>query len=308
MATFAKQDFDSERYDSFRPSYPVEFLTSVLKYAEKHAESKAEDPLRIIDIGTGPGTTIKTLIKLLPATRPVHITLTDISEAMLTQARASLLKNLPQHITLDIIQCSGEELPEHVSAGVDLIMAAECIHWIDYDKLLANSQQLLKAGGCLCYWAYVDPVFIGNGDKDSTMNKFYQHFVYESPDGLGSYWEPVGRARLARMYRDSNDLLLTREGKEWKDIQVGYLVSNKFEAQGNAKENLFVIEKTAEVGMFIKYVDTWSSSHNWKAQHEQTAGSLFLKGLEDLCGLKTDDIITWQMKTTYTFASKKVSD
>lgn len=304
MSAFADNDFNSKNYDAFRPTYPVGFLKNILKYVNSHSLSSGS--LRLIDIGTGPGTTIKTLIPLLPSNLPIHIMLTDISLPMLKQAKDSLI-NLPSNITIETIQCSGEELCSKISEPVDIIMAAECVHWINYDELLENCRKLLKTNGTLAYWVYVDPIFINN-PKAKQMNEWYDDFVYESPDKLGSYWDSKGRNLLRKLLRGYNDSLLAHEGGEdWKDICVGYLVNNEFESYGNPMwcKNLLVIEKDADLVMFGNYIDTWSSSHKWNETHEIKSSECFLKGLEEHCGIKREEVVKWQMKSSFTFATRK---
>lgn len=303
MSTFAAKDFNSKDYDAFRPTYPTQFLKLVLEYFNFHLQSKTS--LTLIDVGTGPGTTIKGLIPLLPANVPIHIILTDISLPMLQQAKYSMA-DLPTNITIELIQCSGEEISEKITGPVDMIMAAECVHWIDFDKFLANSTKLLKVGGTLAYWSYVDPIFI-NHAKSKEMNEWYEDFVYESPGALGSYWDQKGRGLLRKLLREYNDELLAHEGKDWEDVSVGYLINNEFEAQGNLtwSKNKLVIERESNLDMFTKYVDTWSSSHKWNETHEIKSGECFKRGIMKKCGIEPDEAIEWQMKSSFAFASKK---
>lgn len=302
MSTFAVSDFDSANYDAFRPKYPVAFLENVLAYAQAHA--KTNGSLRIVDVGTGPGTTIKTLVPLLPDVR-IELVLTDISAPMLQQAKASLTK-LPSNITLTLVQCSGEELGDKVEGNVDIVLAAECVHWINYDVLLANCSKLLRSGGTFAYWIYVDPVFMGNAAA-VTMNRWYDDFVYESPETLGSYWDQPGRGLLRKLLRTYHQKLLAHEGNGWNDVCVGYLVNNEFEGHGPREwcKNLLIIEHEATLKAFGAYVDTWSSSYKWNKSHEKRASQMFLEGLKARTGASPDDTVKWQLQSSFAFASKQ---
>lgn len=165
----------------------------------------------------------------------------------------------------------------------------------------------------------IDPVFIDvkKASNDyveqlKSANEIYENFVYERKEGLGKYWQQPGRGKLRSMYKGLNDILLN--DNRWGDIACTYRVpsidSKVFNAVGNGKEkwgnDCFILEKEMSLANFLKYVDTWSSSHKWNQSHGvgEKAGELFLKELNQKIGWNDKTIVKVGFKTFYTLARK----
>ncbi|GMM32477.1 trans-aconitate 3-methyltransferase [Martiniozyma asiatica (nom. inval.)] len=327
MSSFAESNFNSNSYNTFRPSYSTEFLSLILDYTLKHKVSRDLN-LNIVDVGTGPGTSIQALIPLL--TMPTTITLTDPSAVMLEEAQKLLISkdNKPvqsenaspittfkeNHITFQFLQCTSEELPKFITEGsIDLVMAAECLHWIS--GFSDTCEKLLTLGGTFAYWGYVDPVFtfvdktqlLSNGKSFAEANAWYEDFVYEGEGSLGSYWQQPGRSILRSLYKENNDSLIVDD--RWDDVQVSYTLPDPLTGEikiEKTKENapFLLISKEGTISQFIGYLNTWSSSHKWNVEHgEGDAGKVFLNGLNwDL-----NASCKWTLKCTCTVASKKLN-
>lgn len=290
MSQFADFQFDSKFYDLHRPSYPPGFISYVIdRCVPQHAAK-----FTIVDIGTGPGTAITTFIELFEEKKQqgkinvdqLTIWATDVSVVMIDQARQKLAEYTNANINIKFATCKGEEIDTLVKQ-VDLVLAAECVHWLDTEQWLACVKKVCT--GHLVYWGYVDPVFVDYPE----LNKFYDDFVYDSGD-FGKCWSQPGRNRLRSSFKDINEQVQ----KEFKNELV-----YRDPTTGVGKDSVLRIIKTVTIRDFLTYVDTWSASFTWNSTHksEERASLLFYKGLEER-GFKLDDKITTEMKTVYCIA------
>lgn len=287
MSEFAAESFDSKFYDLNRPSYPPKFFNYII---EKCVPAKSES-FTIVDIGTGPGTAIATLIDMLTEKRKtkaieiedITIWATDCSQVMINQAK-NKLNNYTNDINLKFAVCKGEEI-DTVVKHADLLLAAECVHWLDTEKWLESVKKVCD--GYLVYWGYVDPVFIDKPD----MNAFYENFVYENND-FAKCWSQPGRSILRSSFRNINE----RMEKEFTDCEIVY----RDPSSGIGEDSILRIENVMKVSQFLSYVDTWSSSFTWNSNHspEEKASVLFYEGFQNH-GLNFDDLIKTEMKTVY---------
>lgn len=336
MSAFADKSFQSHEYALHRPSYSLVFFKYIFKFAELTTIERSD--LSIVDIGTGPGTCIITIIPYiiellkngLLKVKKVKLYITDVSITMIKEAERNIINKLSEYSS-DIINLfgvhysviGGEQLLDIIDpSSIDIVLAAECVHWTDDAKLLKCINTILKPIiGVFAYWGYVDPVFVDREFKYKSeliqkANKFYSDFVYEEEGKLGSYWQQPGRKILRGLCRGINDKVF-EDTVSWRDVVTVYrdplagkvdvldrLIDKDVKFKIN-DEALKMIQKTT-VNQYLQYVDTWSSSHKWNSSHseDQRVSKLFFKGLHEQTGWELDDEIEVEMKTFYTLTKK----
>ena len=199
---------------------------------------------------------------------------------------------------------------------MDLIIAPNCVHWLDSEKWLNSVKGILNYGGVLAYWGYVDPVFTkieGSDDKNrlKIANDEYNAFVYEEKGKLGEYWEQPGRNKLRSSYKEINDIIWKDRHTTWEEILLcrrdpltgdnkffGSIDGeNKHPPDFQIRNDILKMEIRVTFEELLNYMDTWSSSFKWNSSHKDKVSSLFGKILEEKIGLNRSDKIVIEMKT-----------
>jgi SAM-dependent methyltransferase len=157
-------------YASARPSYPAElfaYLASVAP-ARRHAW----------DSGAGNGQASVALAAFFE-----EVTATDASEAQLGAA--------PAHPRVGYRVAPAEA--SGLDAGsVDLVTAAQALHWFDIDAFFAEARRVLRPAGILAVWTYGQPR-LDEAGADAVLAGFYTGVV-------GPYW-PAERHLVETGYR-----------------------------------------------------------------------------------------------------------
>ena len=336
MSAFSANTFNSHDYSLYRPSYSTEFFQYIFQYLGLN-EWKSES-INILDVGSGPGTCILKIIPILKEVinsketplKKVKIFVSDLSNTMLNEAKINIdkvIRDSLESFEIEYIQSGGETIDLKINEQIDLIIAAECVHWLNSEKWLDCMHKLLKKDGVLAYWGYVDPVFTkieGSDDKNrlKIANDEYNSFVYEEKGKLGEYWQQPGRSKLRSLYKEVNEIALNNEGDKWyetimcrRDPLIGE-IETIFNNDGNSdgdngkvsrfefKDDVLKIEMRLTIEQLLNYMDTWSSSFKWNSSHEEKVSLLFGKKLEEKVGLKKSDDIVIEMKTVYLFTKK----
>lgn len=195
-----------------------------------------------LDVGCGPGEAAYPLTRYFKQVIGV-----DISEVMIHEASTLRTPELKEKIEFRV--GSGESIPAD-SRSVDLVTAAECLHWFDQKRFFREASRVLKLGGTLAFWGYGDPVFVDYPDASLVLEKY----LYRDPEYLGPYWEYPGVEILRNNYRgvEVPTHLFTDE------IRVEH-------EPGIRSEEALILKKrfigTEEIKNSIK---TWSAYHIWK--------------------------------------------
>jgi ubiquinone/menaquinone biosynthesis C-methylase UbiE len=116
----------ADAYDRGRPSYPDAAVAWLV----------GDHPVTVLELGAGTG---KLTQRLVAAGHDVHATEPD--EAMLEILR----RRLPDVRTS---ATGAEEIPV-ADQSVDVVVAAQCLHWFDADKALSEVARVLRPGGHL---------------------------------------------------------------------------------------------------------------------------------------------------------------
>jgi SAM-dependent methyltransferase len=319
MSTFSSSNYTSADYAKYRPTYPESFFHYILK----NAKVTSLQSLTILDIGCGPGTCFTTLIPeliniLKDETNPlreVKLIASDLSQTMLNEAERKitpLLDNVKE-IEVKYLQGKAEEVGKHIAEhSVDLVIAAECIHWVDAERFLNGIHQILREGATLAYWAYSDSVFIkvgdANGETLNNLNNVHDDFVYGGEGKLGSYWEQPGRERLRKLYVNVNEIV-EKDTEHWDGVIKCIRDPSQGNAQtiGGADEEALKMQMTLPFSAYLKYADTWSAAFRWNESHseEQRASRVFHDVLNKVVNIDYDEEVTIEMRTVYMIAHSK---
>ncbi|KAK6459164.1 trans-aconitate methyltransferase 2 [Scheffersomyces xylosifermentans] len=317
MSTFSKANFKSLNYNSFRPHYPASFYKILFNYVTKGNESKL--PIsRAIDLGCGTGVAT---YPLLNSTKEV-IGL-DLSPQMIKTANSLVAERLAQLDIKDQSRISFktgavedyvyQEPKETPDGSIDLITAAQCIHWFkDYDAFFANAAKLLRPGGTLAYWFYIDPIIVDirgsfKGDKSHALKRtmeLYNKYIYDDPNFIGPHWEQPGREIIKNFSVEVNKHI---PEELYEDITIKtFIPSEKQKVAGEGDLDLKKLD--IPLNSYFDYLRTYSGYHNYKEQlkDKAVAHELFLSDLKEELGFDLEATkidLVWN--TGYTFITKK---
>lgn len=153
---FSRQAGD---YARFRPTYPAKLFQHLASLVDRHDLAW--------DAGTGNGQSAAAL-----ADHFERVIATDPSAKQISSAR--------KHPKVEYRVGSAENTA-FIGQSIDLITAAQCLHWFRRDEFLAEARRVLKPGGVLAFWSYelcrITPAV------DTVVLQLYR-------DVLGGYWEP----------------------------------------------------------------------------------------------------------------------
>ncbi|KAK4554483.1 trans-aconitate methyltransferase 1 [Recurvomyces mirabilis] len=244
MATFAKSTFSAVSYAAFRPNYPPKLYDTVLGY---HGEPKR----LCLDLGCGPGTVTCEIAKHFD--RAIG---TDPSSNMIKQAQSSI-SGQKQHANIDFQQGSAESTPKLEEGSVDLVVAGQAAHWLDYPRLWPEMRRLVRPGGTLAFWGYSDPVFV----DFPRASKIMQTYQYDDrPGKLGSYWSMPGRS-----YTQNKLRVIKPPNADWEDLErIEYEVGTNGRRSGRG---MLFMERRLTVGEMKGYLRTWSNYHVWSQEN-----------------------------------------
>jgi SAM-dependent methyltransferase len=157
-------------YARARPTYPAELFTWLASLTEGHNLAW--------DCGTGNGQAAKGLAGFYAA-----VLATDASSAQIAQASTHRV------IRWEV----GRENASRLEPGsVDLVTAAQALHWFDAAAFFAESRRVLCQGGVLAAWCYglqrVTP------EVDAVVDQFYS-------EKIGPWWPPE-RKQVENGYRE----------------------------------------------------------------------------------------------------------
>jgi len=198
-------------YATFRPRYPDALFDFLARAAP--ARNAAWD------CGTGSGQAALGLARHF-----AHVTATDASGAQI--AHATPLPN----VTYGVAPAEASGLPDRC---VDLVTAAQAVHWFDRPRFWAEARRVLRPRGVIAVWTYV--LFEIAPDVDAIVRRFYS-------DTVGPFWPPERR--------------LTKE--RYRTIEFPF-------AEFSVPE--FVIEQQLTLEDVAGYIRTWSATRGFVERH-----------------------------------------
>ncbi|GME82086.1 unnamed protein product [Ambrosiozyma monospora] len=231
MATYKQTKFDTNKYHSFRPTYPDSFYEYLIDYhnngvlngsnSDANGLKKANEGT-LLDVGSGTG------IVALPLSQFFKNTIvSDPSSTMISQAKTefeNLSSSIPNFNTEHDIKfkvVNGEQLHSQIEPNsIDVLTAAECVHWMSPPDFLNSAYTILKPGGTLAYWLYCEPVVrvVNNGKSqaendqaNAKANDIFMKYVYDDPRYMGKLWDK-GKPEYRKFLQRCNELVFSDLG------------------------------------------------------------------------------------------------
>lgn len=295
MTTYQDQDFDAERYNAARPTYPDTFYDHLVEHHKSHGGSLD----LALDVGCGPGFVTFKLLNYFK-----QVIGTDFSPAMIGHCTKDPRVEFSDKIRF--YATPAEQAPEEIQPHtVDLITAAEACHWFDHPKFFAESARILKSGGTLAYWFYFDPVFVGNQKATDLVVKWlYDSSKKKYGDSYERFFGPYFDQPGHDIFRTTLSHISPPES-EFKDIVRHYY--HPHENEGGASFTPLYIERNVSLETFRSQAKSWSGYHNWKHDNpdKPDAADELIDKLAEVLGVGLDETLHVVYPTVFTFATKK---
>jgi len=203
----------SATYAAFRPRYPDSLFDFLAR------ESPALD--EAWDVGTGNGQAALGLARHFR-----HVTATDPSASQIEYA-------IPDaRISYRVGRAERSELDDE---SIDLVTAAQAVHWFDQPRFWSEVQRVLRPRGVIAIWTYVG--FEISAEVDAIVQRFYRSVV-------GPFWAPERRQVETR----------------YQSIAFPFV-------ELTAPE--FVIQQAMSLDDVAGYVRTWSATRAFIKQHNR---------------------------------------
>lgn len=326
MSTFSKANFKTLNYNSFRPHYPALFYKILGDYASQTLGIK-----KAVDLGCGTGVATYPLLNFSDKVIGVDLSPKMVETANLLINERCDTMGISDKSRIHFVAGSVESLAYDNSnnrdekifgnGDLDLITAAQCIHWFqDYPTFFQSIAKLLKPGGTLAYWYYIDSIVVdykgSNLDspsiKTAKLEKSWQivsKYLYDDPNFAGPHWEQPGRGIL-RDHLEKVDEAIPKD--LFTDIKINKFISDISDPQKTfpSVENgdLKIVMKDLPIGAIKDYHSTASGIHNYKEVHGDNAidiPSQILKEWESELGWGEDTTVDYVFHSGYTFMRKK---
>lgn len=218
-----------ENYRRYRPTYPPDLVDRL-----RSACGLTPDSV-IADVASGTG--LLSEIFLAAGFRVVAVE----PNAEMRGACAVLTEQFPG---LTIIEGAAEAtgLPDH---SIDLITAAQAMHWFDPDKTRPEFHRILKPGG------YCAVIYNNRPPGGDAFHEGYEHLLHEyGIDYVAVKQQHMGRGRLAAFFAPSsmecavfpNQQSFGLEGLEGRVLSSSYMPQRehpRYEAMRQAIRRLF---------------------------------------------------------------------
>lgn len=201
----------SAAYAAFRPRYPDELFEFLARQAPARTAAW--------DAGTGSGQAAVGLARHF-----TEVIATDASETQIAHATPH------PRVSYRIAPAEASGLPD---GSVDLVTAAQALHWFDRPRFWAEARRVLRPRGVIAVWTY-DLIEIAP-QIDALIHRFYRETV-------GPFWPPERRIVDER----------------YRTIDFPF-------AEFAVPE--FTIEQAVTLGDVAGYLRTWSATRGYIKQH-----------------------------------------
>ncbi|SCU98283.1 LADA_0H11848g1_1 [Lachancea dasiensis] len=284
MSTYSEKSFDSEFYQENRPTYPKSLYRAIVSYHQGPA-------VNVIDIGCGTGISTFPLLEYFGS-----VIGSDPSSTMLTSAeRMKSRLNPHDQNRLKFQQCAAEEISSLAkNSTVDMVVGAESVHWLDHDRFFDQVHQVLRPGGTVAYWFYVEPIFLDFPEA----NVIYEKYVYEDPAYMGPLWKS-GKENL-RYFGEPINIPHDKFGELQKHIYRPL--------QSNVKTQYYEHREAFTMNDFRKYLRSWSAYHTWQQKYGGTGADvaeMLIQELKQRCNWDEQTPLRVEWGTAYYMARKK---
>jgi SAM-dependent methyltransferase len=248
------KDHFSERaaiYATYRPLYPDVFFAQVAALVPVRAVA--------LDCGTGNGQAALGLARHF-----ARVVAIDPSAPQIANATPN------ERVEYRIARAEESGLPD---SSVDLVTAAQALHWFDTASFFAEARRVLRPHGAVVVWGYGDPV-LDTIPLHTTLHAFNRGV-------METYWAPERRL-LLEGYRT---------------------VTFPFREAGFPR---FVLEMRWTLPELAGYLRTWSAVGRYIAEHNRDP----VDDVESALALYWDDpekprIVRWPLHVRAGFVSAK---
>eukprot|EP00253_Pinus_taeda_P034548 PITA_34548 len=245
----------AREYANSRPQYPPELFSFVAKHTTIRRLAW--------DAGTGNGQAAVALSEIYD-----RVIATDVSEQQISYAPRR--PNITYAVTPRAM--SLEELESTVGAegSVDVVTAAQALHWFDIDAFYSHVKHVLrKPGGVFAAWCYREPVV--NPTVDSVFHEVFR--------ASGPFWD---RARQ-----------LVDEEYTTLDFPFGSVVEEGSE-EGDATAVPIKFWAKKEMGLegYMTYMRSWPAYHTAKDNGIDLLDDQTVARLKEAWGESADDVKT----------------
>jgi SAM-dependent methyltransferase len=157
-----------ELYDQIRPEYPISILQQIEDYARLNSKSK------IVEIGPGTGQASDYFIK-----RGYNFLGIELGAELAAFAEKKYASNANSRFL-----CSSFEDWDSRNKSYELLLAAQCFHWIDTDSGIKKAAQVLKRDGVIAVmWNLEESQHTEFWKRGTDLHEEY--FPPEMEDGKG---------------------------------------------------------------------------------------------------------------------------
>jgi ubiquinone/menaquinone biosynthesis C-methylase UbiE len=170
-------------------------------------------------------------------------------EVVATDASQSQLDAANTHPKVRFVRAMAEESgiePE----SIDLCTVAQAAHWFDHDRFADEVRRVLKEGGLLAYVTY--GIHHVSAEVDAVLGRYYTEIV-------GPFWPPE------RIHVDEH----------YRNIPFPF---PKLETPP------FQIEHDWDMGQVMAYLDTWSSTREYRKAKGTDPREIIWSGLVEAWG------------------------
>lgn len=283
MSVYSDKTFRAVDYNKFRPTYPQSIFDKVISYHGKKINL-------LIDLGCGPGEGTLPFAKFDQVEQVIG---TDASQVMV-----DLASNLNTYEKVSFEKATGEDLSVIgiEDNSVDVITAAECSHWFNHEIWFREMSRVLKDGGTLAYWSYIDAGIM----EDPVANEINEQFIYLDPRYCGPLWQQPGKEHL-RIGMRGVDYFLSKN-KNFEQIET-----KLYDPTSDDAATELYIERQMTIGDFMNLLDTWSAVHSWRKIHKDETDilDLWFQEFEKRLNWSKDTPVKIVWETHYTLAKRK---
>lgn len=297
MASYSDSNFNSDHYSNARPTYQLEFIEYI---NDLHNSTTSNVNEIAVDIGCGTGQVAFLLAKFFEKTIGI-----DPSETMITKCNKLLLSNKKYPNQLCFKKCFAEDLlPIGISNNsIDLVTAAECFHWFNHELFFKEMARILKNGGTLAYWCYLDPIILKNKTtgKNIDLEKYmqlYNKYTFDDDRYFGPYWEQPGRNTIRMSFSNIEIPLDLFEPIEIKECDF---LNNTT----NTPLSPLTIGVEWNLTDYQNYVTSWSAYHRYDKPDRNQVLKKFIDELIQTFDIKPNDKLDVVWNTKYYILKKK---
>lgn len=282
MATYKEKDFDSKNYDVNRPRYPPSLFQALFEYHHGPAH-------RALDVGCGPGTASFPMLDHVDT-----VLATDPSSVMIQPGIDAISEEMKVRIEFRV--SSAEDLHAVVpeDGSIDVLISAEALHWVKHAQFFEEAARVVRHGGTVAYWGYIEPRFVGF----PKANEIYQKYVYDDPEFMGPCWVQPGKDVLRYFFKDVHV-----PEEHFVDVEKWDYIP------GETGEHTayFLGDEKYSLRKFRQYLSSWSAVHTWRQRNVDKRDILdqFIEELKSAYGWDDDTEVAAEWGTSYVFARRR---